>query len=695
MATSLPLHIIHIGTIFAGSVLLLLTLNSCEKQPDNRSLPSEKSYEIAFMPDVHFHDVFAQFEPGSFEGLPVTYQEEERQAVIRTMEAQLTSTRLFNENYFAFLAALDDAVGRGIKLIALPGDFSDDGQPAHVRGLMQILSNYRDEHGISFFLTPGNHDPGRPFEAEAGKPDYLGQGGRRQPVYSNHHPRCQNQDMPRPLAHTVACTDEVKELGYAGLYDLISEFGLRPDAGYHYYETPFSRGLRDQSAHNPGIFEPESRLYEICREGSGGKYRQQEYTNCFDIMDMSYLVEPMEDLWLLALDTNIYIPAAVADTLHTAAPSNFSGSGNTGFNKVITHKKHLVEWMEDVARRADEMGKTLISFSHFPAADFYNGAGAIIEQVWGENEFQMVRLPSQNTTEIVARTGIGLHVAGHMHMNGIEIAEDEASGRMLTNIQVPSIAAYAPAYKIIRTSGNPKRMEVETVRLDNVAGFDTFFPLYETEWNFLDSLSYKPIWNRQILQSASYQEFTDWHIRELSRLRFLPREWPGQLQEVFESTSGRELLIFSQINQSISLESAKAFLKGHTEGMQTAQTPLDAQAWKQATMRAETLANDAGIDLTELANWSGGDLSIDFYRLRNAGDLALRDITAARMAHYRLLWQAYEASSASHTPLPETGSAGLHIKLTRVFEVMMLFADRPPSYHIRIDLESGKITPLS
>ncbi len=59
-------------------------------------------------------------------------------ATIRTMAAQLQSTRLFNENYFAFKAALDDVVRRKVKLVVLPGDFSDDGQSLHIRGLKQL-----------------------------------------------------------------------------------------------------------------------------------------------------------------------------------------------------------------------------------------------------------------------------------------------------------------------------------------------------------------------------------------------------------------------------------------------------------------------------------------------------------------------------------------------------------------------------
>lgn len=47
---------------------------------------------------------------------------------VRSMEAQVQSTRLFNENYYAFLAALDDVAHRDIRWVVLPGDLTDDGQ---------------------------------------------------------------------------------------------------------------------------------------------------------------------------------------------------------------------------------------------------------------------------------------------------------------------------------------------------------------------------------------------------------------------------------------------------------------------------------------------------------------------------------------------------------------------------------------
>ncbi|CUJ88314.1 Uncharacterised protein [Achromobacter sp. 2789STDY5608615] len=143
-----------------GAAALMGLLAACggDKDDDDKSPTAETpvvqpaAIQVAFMPDIHFHDIYADFKDGSFPGIPNPKRGDN--ATIRTMYAQLTSTRLFNENYFAFLAALDDAVARGVKYIALPGDFSDDGQPVHMRGLVKIMDEYTRKHGIQFFAAP-------------------------------------------------------------------------------------------------------------------------------------------------------------------------------------------------------------------------------------------------------------------------------------------------------------------------------------------------------------------------------------------------------------------------------------------------------------------------------------------------------------------------------------------------------------
>lgn len=682
---------------------LLIVLSACNQSGQKTPHPGSQVFEIAFMPDVHFHDLFADFESGRFQGLPVSYQGEERMAVVRTMDSQLNSTRLFNENYFAFLAALDGIAERGIKYVALPGDFSDDGQPAHIRGLASILNDYRERYGITFFLTPGNHDPTRPYATEDGKSDYLGESGMRQPVFSTKHPSCLKTDqknspehsIPVTERHAVSCTDDVKELGYKGLYNYLGAFGLMPNGNELYYETPFTFDEDPLTPENSDPHSAENRIYEVCHEGAGGIYRQPHYTSCFDVPDMSYLVEPVEGIWLLALDTNVYIPRADADQSKKRDGNNFRGSGNAGYNRVISHKKHLIPWMTDVARRAEEKEKQLISFSHFPAADFYNGAGPLIEEVWGKDEFQMVRMPDSATTQVIASSGIGLHIAGHMHMNALEIVRDEKSGNLLTNIQVPSLAAYVPAFKILRMFAESDTIEVETVTLDSVPGFDTLFSLYEQEWSFLNSIDYEQIWNRDILDSETYFQFTDWHIRELSRLRFLPGEWPKDLRELLTNTTGRHLFVASFLPHTTRRENSWNTIKQKIDqAMKTGDASTDnTDPFQAAVRQALETTDSAGADWYEFGLWNGKTLSTDFYRIRNAGELALKHIPGDRTVHYSIIAEAFRKNNPDALRDSKDASS-LYNSLYAVFKVMALLSNRLPGEHVKIDLSEGTVMPL-
>lgn len=685
--------------LFATLLSLGLLYNDLSKSDTK----PEAVYEIAFMHDIHFHDLFSDFSGDGFPGLPTEYKGQNRTAAIRTMEAQLTSTRLFNENYFAFLAALNDAVQRGIKLIALPGDFSDDGQPVHVKGLVEILRRYQNEYNLKFFVTPGNHDPVRPFTIEAGEGDFLGTDGRPQPIYSANHPMCNDQssrslqppDSTEPNPHSVVCSNGIINLGYQDLFNLMGDFGLKPDQNTFYYETPFTSNKNggNPSSHKPEKFRFDQRQYEICHEGSGGQYKKAGYTHCKKVMDMSYLIEPVEGLWLLAIDANVYIPKK-EENLNPER--NFSGSGNAGYNKLITHKKHLLEWITDVANRAEKKDKTLIAFSHFPAVDFYNGAQPKIEQLWGKNEFQLARVPKENTSITLARSGLNFHVAGHMHMNGTSIVSDSLTGNVLTNIQVPSLAAYVPAYKIVRTTNNgANQVEVETIILKNVPQFDTLFPHYREEWEYLDSIGYEKIWDRSVLESQNYSEFTNWHIKELSRLRFLPREWPENVRAILSGMTGQDMLIASQLKSSLLFSNYKQWLETSDSDIKNI-TQNFTDDWNKATVKAKELARQAGFKLSDFDNWNGSDLSTDFYRLRNAGELALRDISSTRLKQYSLV-----ASTLLESPLKISNNNEqkqfddtFRDTFRTVFEVMHLFVDRLPGDKFRVDLENGVIYNL-
>jgi len=700
--------------IYARALLPVMLACSFATSAANSATLQTANQTIAFMPDIHFHDVYGKFSDQAFKGLLNSKSQD--YATIRTMYAQLTSTRLFNENYFALRAALDDAARRGIKLIALPGDFSDDGQPIHVRGLVEILAQYSQQHGMRFFATPGNHDPNRPFDHASGKEDFLGADGKTQRIFSRGAKECKDYKGITALIEgghelPTVCSEELVEMGYSRIMEMMAPFGINPSPKDIYWETPYSpyseADYNYEKAQNASSYQ--QRKYEICAQGTGGEFKQDGYGPCFEVADTSYLVEPVPGLWLLAIDANVYIPKADADSSKPELSSNFAGSGDAGYNKMLTHKQQTIAWISDVTARAKQQNKTLVAFSHFPMVEFDNGASEEIEKIFGKGKFQLVRAPREDVSRALAETGLQLHVGGHMHFNdtGIRRYDD---GKFLFNIQAPSMAAYVPAYKILTFKDN-QQVEVDTVVLKDVPRFDELFEHYQQEWDHLKATNSPTLWNKEILSAKDYYQFTNWHISELTRLRFIPSEWPCDIRQMLFGLNGKEMLILSQLDsktrfadvlQMNSKQGANAIcaddVKISALNIQQHYQVKNPAAWQQASIKANALAARDHISLDDLAKWNGFDLAVDFYRLRNADELALQDISKARLAQYNLLTGSLAHELTAQPEQINQDSSFEQVFRTRfgsIFNVLERFIQGNPSNKFLLDLNNGSISNLS
>jgi len=250
-----------------------------------------------------------------------------------------------------------------------------------------------------------------------------------------------------------------------------------------------------------------------------------------------------------------------------------------------------------------------------------------------------------------------------------------------------------PAYKIVRTFADHRHIETETVVLEKVSDFDTLFPLYEEEWSYLNGIGYERIWNRGILESDNYHEFTDWHIRELSRLRFLPGEWPVALRELLKNSTGKHLLVASQLPSEVWQERSwteirQGIDRGIANGLDG---NSELESVQTAIRRAEKLLVDVELEMSDFEQWDGSILSTDFYRIRNAGELALRHIPSDRIEQYRIL-----ADTFSHqVDVGQTASTdNLLSQIEAVFTVLSLFTNRLPGDHGLIDLDTGEVFPV-
>jgi 3',5'-cyclic AMP phosphodiesterase CpdA len=664
---------------------------------------------VAFMTDVHFENVYGDFKSAQFAGIPT---KDGKNATIRTMYAQLTSTRLFNENYFAFRAALDDAYAKGIRLVALPGDYSDDAQPININGIADILKEYQGK-GMRFFIAPGNHDPNEPYDdMEAGKNDFLTKDGKEQKVYATANAACKSKDP------TVVCSDELMEQGYEKLVTKLADYGFMPNKADLLWETPFTKYANNSYSYDAAVTQGAltNRSYEICAEGEGGAYKAageaklgKSYTRCASMIDTSYLVEPVKGVWLLAIDANVFVPNASFDPANPKNFKGYDGAGNAGWNKVLTHKMHLVEWIKAVSARAKAEGKQLMAFSHYPTMDFYANQTEAMKAVFKAGAFQTARVPDAATTAALAATGLRMHVGGHMHFNGTNDFTD-AAGNYLANVQSPSLAVYGAAYKII-TYKDLDTIDVQTVPLNNVPRFNELFPWYQVENDYLKGSTaagdVARRWDRAILDTRTYGEYTRYYFGELSRLRFMDEYWPCEMKEAAMALNAKQMLILSKLQTRVTLAqlkdapnvlplTASCAAAGTASGTGVAASQLAAD-WADATARADKLASAAGLKLDDFAKVSAYEFYGDFHRTVYAGELALRDMGAERVSQYKVLMAAFPASPATIVRVGDKISdqnpvqVAFQNQFKQVFAIFKGLGSAKPSDHFTIDLKGKKI----
>lgn len=672
-------------------------LLGCDNDEQAKS-PVESKAEVAFLADVHFHDVYGDLKSSQFQGIPT----EHGHATIRTMYDQLTSTRLFNENYFAFRSALDSAYEKGIRIIAFPGDFSDDGQPMHVAGFKKILTEY-EAKGMRFFIAPGNHDPVAPHDNDTAKEaGFLDAEGKSFDIFALQNQACLNSEVDN------VCTNEMMELGYESLLSSLGEFGFMPNKADVYWETPFS--TYNQQSYNlqqaTAQASVDHRLYEVCKEGEGGAYKQPNYTQCTSIPDVSYLVEPVPGLWLLSVDANVFVPKDSLDPNDPTKPGGFTGAGSAGWNQMVTHKKTTMKWIASVAERAKAQNKKLVAFSHYPTIEFYANQTDAIKQTFGGSAFQTNRVPTQDATQVVASTGLGLHVGGHMHSNSTN-DYTSPTGSYLVNIQSPSLAVYGAAYKILRFN-SPTSIDVETVKLDEVERFDELFPLYEREHQYLTATQSPRLWDKGILSTKSYKEFTHFYFGQLSKMRFMNEYWPCEMRDLAEQLNLGQMLIMSQLNTrltyaelatqtTLDFKPSAQCLTAASSNVQTSATEF-AQDWQIAKAKAEQLAAAAGLSLADMEQVSAYDFYGDFHRTIYAGELALTDMGDIRVKQYKLLMSSFPEQPAAPQMLDGKllANTPIHVpfqyKFKRVFSILKGVGSAKPSNQFSIDLQGKTIS---
>lgn len=444
-------------------------------------------FALAVIADAHFHDIGGDY---GFPGVPAG----ERRLTLYSWARTRESTRVFNESAGALLAALDRIVARGIRHVVLLGDYTDDGQSRTTQSLARLLARHEEEHGVRFYALPGNHDVFGPFGRHRSG-DFLRADGSSVLVTS---------DGREPPPGAVVTPDFRCEGMPAGLLPM-ARFGYFRRPEFLHWETPF--GLDDA---------PEARRYEAVSADGRTRHR---------LMDASYLVEPEDGLWLLMIDANVFEPLSGVTNPH--AKRAFIDSTAAGWNAMLRLKPFILTWMADVAARAKALGKTLLTFSHYPVIDPLDDREDYETGLFPDGTI-LKRRPEPTVAAAVSETGIDLHFSGHWHVAGQSRRGD------LVNVAVPSLCGYPPGFCLVEAKG--AAVGVETVDLLGLPVDADIMTLYGREAAHTGDDA------GSMLAARDYGDFLRLHTQALVRHRYFPREWPAEVVSVIEGMRLSDLL---------------------------------------------------------------------------------------------------------------------------------------------------------
>lgn len=556
--------------------------------------------KIAVIADPHFHDINYRQGVGVGDGV-----------AIRTLADTVASTRVFNESYHATRALLDDIVRRGISLVVVAGDLTDDGQQSTMAAATALLDDYSRRFGLRFVATPGNHDL-YAIDGRHQSKRFLNADGSHTLVTSDPA-MGQGDSVERIVSDEMYCG------GYGTAIPALGAFGFFRRDGDLHWECPF--GTDDRL---------EARTFEIV-SADGQTVRR--------MIDASFLVEPVEGLWLLSIDANVFEPRN--GDLDPTLEKSYLDSTDAGWNSMLRNKGFVLDWMADVAARAKASGKRLIAFSHYPIIDPLNGTSTDEAKLLNDTSF-LRRTPNPEVSRVAAASGIKIHFSGHLHINDTAVFRD--GDDFLVNIAVPSMVGFPPAYKIVDIGG--AQLDVETVTIADVPGYDAAFPYYRIE-AARDGVS------AAVTEAMSHADFLSRHLAEMVRHRYLPKEWPQDLARLVPQLSLGDLDAFAATSRPLNVEDAGIIIIGREQNGALAALPFF-------------------------------EVVVDWYRLRKGREIALDFIDANRIAAYRQTAQRYAAGSWPRGSVQD--------RLSSFMRMMMDWLDSQPSRDFSIDLATGEVS---
>ncbi len=552
---------------------------------------------IAVIADAHLHDIDSDYGSASctINGKTLT---------LRSWQDTRRSTRVFNESKDALTTALTDIQQRDVRHVVLLGDYTDDGQIESTKRIVDLLHHYRREYDMAFYAIPGNHD----FYGPIGKHKstrFVNTTGNTVLVTSD-------PKVAASESETSVLTKNMYCEGSPAHLLAMADFGLFKHADYTHWETPF--GTSDAT---------ESRMYNA---------KSEDGSVTHSIMDASYLVEPIEGIWLLMVDANVFEPRNGATD--PSKKTTFLNSSDAGWNAVLRVKPFLIDWIKDVCTRAELLGKQLLTFSHYPVIDSIDQHTQIESRLFGDN-LVVRRAPEATVADALIAAGLNLHFSGHMHVNNT--TKHTSGDKQLTDIAVPSLVSFPAGYKLIQTRN--KSCEVSTIPISAMTVDPMLIDHYRSQNRELSDL------DKSALNATTYGEFLYRKMSTRVKHHFLIKEWPADISKQIDTTTTADLvyLFLAQADSSQTLKFAK----------------LPAALSIKLASELDVIAAQYELTHDNFSSCSMMRLIADWYCLRQAGPMARSYISTENLKLYSCLADAITR--------PELHPSNTHVEFFSLF----------------------------
>ncbi|MBC7958272.1 MAG: metallophosphoesterase, partial [Vallitaleaceae bacterium] len=227
--------------------------------------------------------------------------------------------------------------------------------------------------------------------------------------------------------------------------------------GNHDIQNPWARGFKDQNQYKADTIDEKDfkKIY--------GKFGYEEAISK-DESTLSYLVAPSEDVWLLLLDTNLYL-------------------NNNGSTPITNGRigQETFGWIRQCSELAKKNNAKLVTVMHH---NLFNHSDVLNEGFTLDN--------SEEALKVFEEVGINLVLSGHIHIQDIK----SNSSNTIYDIATSSLIMYPEQYGVLKyyqTNGfdySTSRVDVEGWAKETGAEDENINNFMEYSKNYFAEASY-------------------------------------------------------------------------------------------------------------------------------------------------------------------------------------------------------------